>query len=102
LAFSKPLEFETPIVRKGPNISLIPYVSPGLSRTPQFNNQNKFNSKTNLGFGGDAKIGIGSSLNVDLTFNPDFSQKADKDLTLYDNHHVGNKNKGEAIILKMT
>jgi hypothetical protein len=89
LAFSKPLEFETPIVRKGPNISLIPYVSPGLSRTPQFNNQNKFNTKTNLGFGGDAKIGIGSSLNVDLTFNPDFSQvEVDNQVTNLDRFEI--------------
>jgi hypothetical protein len=37
-----------------------------------------------------------------VTFNPDISDKREKDLTLNDNHHIGNKNKGEAIILKMT
>ena len=89
LAFSKPLEFETPIQRKGPNISLIPFVSPGFSRNPIAPNSNKFNSKSNFGFGGDAKIGIGSSLNVDLTFNPDFSQvEVDNQVTNLDRFEI--------------
>ena len=47
LAFSTPLEFETPIQRKGPNISLIPFVSPGITRMPIATNSNKFKSKSN-------------------------------------------------------
>ena len=31
-------------------------------------------SKSNISLGGDAKIPIGNALNLDLTFNPDFSQ----------------------------
>ena len=37
-----------------------------------------------------------------VTFNPDLSGVTDKDLKLVDNHHVGNKHKGEVIIKKMT
>ncbi len=91
LAFSKPLEFESPIQRKGPNISLIPFISPGLNRTPiaQSNNNSKFTTKQTLGLGGDAKIGIGSSLNVDLTFNPDFSQvEVDNQVTNLDRFEI--------------
>ncbi|MEY3432372.1 MAG: hypothetical protein RL131_308, partial [Bacteroidota bacterium] len=91
LAFSKPLEFETPIQRKGPNISLIPFVSPGTTRTPlvQNSSNSKFNTKQSLGVGGDAKIGIGASLNLDLTFNPDFSQvEVDNQVTNLDRFEI--------------
>lgn len=37
-----------------------------------------------------------------VTFNPDSTDKKEKDLTLFDNHHLGNKVKGEVVILKMT
>jgi hypothetical protein len=37
-----------------------------------------------------------------VTFNPDWTDRKDKDCTLFDNHHLGNRLKGEAIILKMT
>ena len=56
--------------KKGKNpISLIPYLSSAA--------QNDFiysTSKSNISLGGDAKIPIGNALNLDLTFNPDFSQ----------------------------
>ncbi len=39
-----------------------------------------------------------------VTFNPDYNEKTDKHISINDNHLVagGTKNKGEAIILKMT
>ena len=39
-----------------------------------------------------------------VTFNPDWSERKEKDISLNDNHLAagGTKNKGEAIILKMT
>lgn len=39
-----------------------------------------------------------------VTFNPDWADKDknEKNLTLTDNHHVGNTHRGEAVILKMT
>ena len=69
LAFMGKMFFETPL-KKGKNpISLIPYLSSAA--------QNDFiysTSKSNISLGGDAKIPIGNALNLDLTFNPDFSQ----------------------------
>jgi hypothetical protein len=51
------------------NVILLPYLTGGIS-------EDKSNSKTettaNVGF--DAKIALNSSLNLDLTVNPDFSQ----------------------------
>ncbi|MDW7694976.1 DUF5916 domain-containing protein [Flammeovirgaceae bacterium SG7u.111] len=70
VAFSGDIIFEEPLEKPGPNIALIPYVS-GSSVTDYIEDgesENKFN------FGGDAKIGITPSLNLDLTINPDFSQ----------------------------
>lgn len=55
---------------QGANNTLIPYVSGGVNRDYENDGPTDFN--TNVG--GDAKIGIGSGLNLDLTINPDFSQ----------------------------
>lgn len=52
------------------NVSLIPYLSNNLNQSP--NDDPSIENKINIG--GDAKIGITSGLNLDLTFNPDFSQ----------------------------
>ncbi|MEY4777798.1 MAG: hypothetical protein RIS13_546, partial [Bacteroidota bacterium] len=89
LAFSKPLEFETPITKKGQNISLIPYLSPGVSRNPSSAGSDKFNTRSRFNYGGDAKIGLGSSLNLDMTFNPDFSQvEVDNQVTNLDRFEI--------------
>jgi len=90
LGFSKPLEFEEPIEKKGANISLIPYTSPTFTRKPIGGPGSKnFNTKSQLNFGGDAKIGIGSSLNLDLTVNPDFSQvEVDNQVTNLDRFEI--------------
>ncbi|MFM7646406.1 MAG: DUF5916 domain-containing protein [Sphingomonadales bacterium] len=88
LAYSKPIQFETPIEKKGMNMSLIPYVSPGSFRKPQ-PGSNRFTTTPNLMVGGDAKIGIGSSLNLDLTVNPDFSQvEVDNQVTNLDRFEI--------------
>lgn len=88
LAYSKPILFETPIEKKGMNMSLIPYVSPGTFRKPVAGS-NKFTNSSNLTFGGDVKIGIGSSLNLDLTVNPDFSQvEVDNQVTNLDRFEI--------------
>jgi hypothetical protein len=54
------------------NISLIPYIT-GTANKVVEDNGNIVNDQFG-GFGGDAKIGLGSGLNLDLTINPDFSQ----------------------------
>ena len=52
------------------NVTLIPYALGRISK------DNEANTKTGLAsdIGGDAKIALSSSLNLDLTINPDFSQ----------------------------
>lgn len=53
------------------NISLIPYITGTANKVVEdgTTTRDQFG-----GFGGDAKIGLGSGLNLDLTINPDFSQ----------------------------
>lgn len=53
------------------NIAIIPYFSAGLNH--DFENTGNSN-KLNYAGGVDAKIAVNSSLNLDLTVNPDFSQ----------------------------
>lgn len=62
----------------GTNISLIPYMSGSLSG----NNEDGSKSVGKLNGGFDAKVALSSSLNLDLTVNPDFSQvEVDKQVT---------------------
>lgn len=85
LAFSAPMYWDKPIGKSGPNISLIPYV--GGNATHDFLGEDK--TKTNASIGGDAKIGITSSLNLDLTINPDFSQvEVDRQVTNLDRFEI--------------
>ncbi|MBC6995030.1 carbohydrate binding family 9 domain-containing protein [Lewinella lacunae] len=55
---------------QGGNTTLIPYVSAGVAKDYAASTATAWNS----GIGADAKVGIGSGLNLDLTVNPDFSQ----------------------------
>jgi hypothetical protein len=71
LAYMGSLRFEGGAPRaQGKNMTLIPYVSGGTQRDFVTEKEATFD----LNAGGDAKIGIGSGLNLDLTVNPDFSQ----------------------------
>ncbi|MEP5612087.1 MAG: DUF5916 domain-containing protein [Cyclobacteriaceae bacterium] len=72
LAFMKELIWDRPLKKSGPNVSLIPYVSPVTTR--DFESETQTSADSKLEFGGDAKIGVSPSLNLDLTVNPDFSQ----------------------------
>ena len=69
LAYMGDMIFEKPLGQSKSPISVIPYVNAITSK--DFENKN---AVTDLKFGGDAKFTIGNSLNLDLTFNPDFSQ----------------------------
>jgi Domain of unknown function (DUF5916)/Carbohydrate family 9 binding domain-like len=81
LAYSGNLVWDEPPPSAGANISLIPYVLGGVSRNYEKNKPNDFRKE----IGGDAKISITSSLNLDLTVNPDFSQvEVDKQVTNLD------------------
>ena len=71
LAYMGSLRFEggAPMAQ-GKNMVLIPYAGGSLRRDYQAETPTDFDGNV----GGDAKIGIGSGLNLDLTVNPDFSQ----------------------------
>ena len=69
LAFMGTMVFETPLKKARNPISVIPYLS-GAS----YNDFANSKENTSVAVGGDAKIPIGNALNLDLTFNPDFSQ----------------------------
>lgn len=63
--------------KNGPGFAVIPYTSSGVSTNNIRNDQYEITDKERRfikGIGGDAKIGITPSLNLDLTVNPDFSQ----------------------------
>jgi Domain of unknown function (DUF5916)/Carbohydrate family 9 binding domain-like len=70
LAYTGTLVWDQPPPSAGSNISIIPYALGGISKDFE-NNVPRQNRKE---IGGDAKIAITSSLNLDLTVNPDFSQ----------------------------
>lgn len=77
LAFAGRLLFEEPLQKAGPNIAVIPYVSSGFNKDYEADE-----SEANFNAGFDAKIGVSSSLNLDLTVNPDFSQvEVDRQVT---------------------
>lgn len=70
LAFTGNLVWDNPPPDQGLNYSLIPYVlgTVGDSSIDGITYDNDFK------VGGDVKLGLSSSLNLDLTINPDFSQ----------------------------
>jgi hypothetical protein len=85
LAYMGDMIFEKPLGKSKTPISLIPYVNGLIGKdfeTPE--------SISDFGFGGDAKMTIGNSLNLDVTFNPDFSQvEVDQQVTNLTRFEVG-------------
>lgn len=78
LAFTGKLKFDEPKKKTSSNISIIPYVTGGVSQ--DYLTQTKEQYTYNGGL--DAKIALSSSLNLDLTINPDFSQvEVDRQVT---------------------
>ncbi len=70
LAFTGIMKWDAPPPKAGTNISLIPYVLGAASK----NFENNEPDKQTFDAGIDAKIAVTSSLNLDLTVNPDFGQ----------------------------
>ncbi|PCJ84082.1 MAG: hydrolase [Flavobacteriales bacterium] len=70
LAYTGDLIWDVPPKKAGTNVSLIPYGIVGYNDNFKDEAPETFSSN----IGGDAKIAVSSSLNLDLTFNPDFSQ----------------------------
>lgn len=69
LAYAGVLVWDTPPPAPKKNISIIPYVLSG--NTIDFDNNKQLGRNQ---IGGDIKVSLTSSLNLDLTLNPDFSQ----------------------------
>lgn len=81
LAYSGILKWDAEPPQAGSNISIIPYVLGGVQNDYDANNPTTLKKQAGL----DAKIGITSALNLDLTFNPDFSQvEVDRQVTNLD------------------
>ncbi len=70
LAYTGVLVWDQAPPEPGVNVSLIPYVLQRGSRDYENNKSTVYKTAV----GGDAKIALTSSLNLDLTINPDFSQ----------------------------
>lgn len=85
LAFTRKLIFTEPLKKEGANLSIIPYAAMATDK-------NFLDGKSNPlkpTFGGDAKVGVGPALNLDLTFNPDFSQvEVDEQVTNLDRFEI--------------
>ncbi len=87
LAFVRPLYWDEPLKKPGPNISLIPYVA-GVS-TRDFEDETQTSTIYDLQVGGDAKIAVTPGLNLDVTINPDFSQvEVDQQVTNLDRFEI--------------
>lgn len=81
LAYTGTLVWDEPPPSPGSNISVIPYVLGGYTKS--YNPSKSGDFKRDIGM--DAKIAVTSSLNLDLTINPDFSQvEVDRQVTNLD------------------
>ena len=79
--------WEKPLEKTGSNVSLIPYTAVNVNR--DFEDQAQIGTQSKMTIGGDAKIGISSGLNLDLTVNPDFSQvEVDQQVTNLDRFEI--------------
>ena len=81
LAYTGNLVWDRPPPPAGANISIIPYTLGAVTR----NHERGIGTKSRVDFGGDAKFSLTSSLNLDVTVNPDFSQvEVDRQVTNLD------------------
>lgn len=69
LTFMGDMIFEKPLGRSRTPLALIPYVNTSWS-----NDRENSIEDTSFKVGGDAKVSVGNSMNLDITLNPDFSQ----------------------------
>lgn len=81
LAYTGTLVWDKAPPETGANISVIPYILSGVTKDYDSKKSSVFKKQ----IGGDAKISLTSSLNLDLTVNPDFSQvEVDRQVTNLD------------------
>ena len=84
LSYTGSLVWDAPLPAQKNNFSLIPYFKSSVSKEFATSDGTKINqaSVNDNAYGLDAKISLTSSLNLDLTVNPDFSQvEVDKQVT---------------------
>nr|WKN39683.1 DUF5916 domain-containing protein [Tunicatimonas sp. TK19036] len=81
LAYTGTLVWDQPPPAAGNNVSIIPYALGGVTRNFDEGASNDYRGDVGV----DAKVAITSSLNLDLTVNPDFSQvEVDQQVTNLD------------------
>lgn len=81
LAYTGILVWDAPPPTPRMNVSLIPYVLGGINKNYEAGTKSSYRKEVGV----DAKISLSSSLNLDLTVNPDFSQvEVDRQLTNLD------------------
>lgn len=81
LAYTGTLVWDQPPPAAGSNVSVIPYALGGMARDYDNEKPNTYRGEVGV----DAKVAITSSLNLDLTVNPDFSQvEVDRQVTNLD------------------
>lgn len=68
LAFMNEMVFEKPLGKSRTPVAVIPYVNALTSK-----DFSSGLSDSKFKFGGDAKVAVGNSMNLDITINPDFS-----------------------------
>jgi hypothetical protein len=85
LAYMGTMIFEKPLGKSKSPISLIPYLNTIVGKDYETNT-----SISDFKIGGDAKLTIANSMNLDLTVNPDFSQvEVDQQVTNLTRFEVG-------------
>ena len=70
LAFTGKMIWDNPPAKAGANIAFVPYAIGNTSEDYENNSPIEYGGN----IGGDVKVAVSSSLNLDLTVNPDFSQ----------------------------
>src|SRR5690606_32473139 len=81
LAYTGVMNFEEPLPKPKPQISFIPYVFGSYAN----DYENETGAEYRKDFGFDAKIGISTAMNLDLTYNPDYAQvEVDQQVTNID------------------
>ena len=81
LAYTGVMRFDEPLPKPKPQISFIPYIFGSYANDYEKGTGAEYRKD----FGFDAKIGISTAMNLDLTYNPDFSQvEVDRQITNID------------------
>ena len=85
MAYNSPLNWDQPLKKSGKNISVIPYLTGAY--VDDF--EDDIEPSPGGDVGADVKVGLTSSLNLDLTINPDFSQvEVDRQVTNLDRFEI--------------